>query len=158
MLDDRQEDRAPHRGQHEEGGEVHVVLEEPGELVVVERHEEESHQRDEDDEHQRVEERPLELLADGVGGALDVDEVGGGADRGGGGRRGGEGVGGGEGVDEEDDEEHADGDRRHDADDLDADRVEDARFHLRAAGIPSSRRRAGRRLSHWGDAAEGLGI
>lgn len=107
MLNDRQKDRAPHRGQHEEGGEVHVVLEELGELVVVEHHEQESDHRDEDDEHQRVEERPFQLLADGIRRVLDVHEVRGGANRGGGGG-GGERVGGGEGVDQEDDEEHAD--------------------------------------------------
>lgn len=107
MLDDGQKDGTPHGSQDEESREAHVVLEKVGEVVVVKEDEEEGDDGDEDHEHQSVEERALELLCSGVGGALEVDKVGCGADRGCGGG-GGERVGGREGVDQKHHQQHAD--------------------------------------------------
>lgn len=98
MLNDGQEDRTSHGGEHEECGEAGVVLEEIGELEVVEGDQHERDDGDEDDEDEGVQECALELLRGGVGGILEVDEVGSSADRSGG-RWGGEGVCWGEGVD-----------------------------------------------------------
>lgn len=98
MLDYGQENRTSHGAEDEEGREAHVVLQEVGEIVVVEKDEEEGDDGDEDDEDQGVEESAFELLGGGVRGALEVDEVGGGADRGSGGG-GGKGVGRRESVD-----------------------------------------------------------
>lgn len=96
MLNNGQENRTSHGTQHEKGGEAHVVLQEVGEVVVVEEDEEEGDDGDEDDEDQGVEEGAFKLLGCGIGGGLEVDEVGGGADRRSGG---GEGIGGRESVD-----------------------------------------------------------
>lgn len=81
MLNNGEEDGASDHGEDEEGREPHVVLEEIGEVVVVEEDEEEGDDGDEDDEDQGIEESALELLGYGVGGVLHVDEVRGGADR-----------------------------------------------------------------------------
>lgn len=81
MLDNGEEDGASDHGEDEEGGESHVVLEEVGEVVVVEEDEEEGDDGDEDDEDEGIKESALELLGYGIGGFLIVDEVGGGANR-----------------------------------------------------------------------------
>lgn len=51
MLNYGEEDGSAHGGEHEEGREAHVVLQEIGEVVVVEDDEEEGDEGDEDDEH-----------------------------------------------------------------------------------------------------------
>lgn len=104
MLNYRQKDGSAHGAEHEKRGEPHVILQEIGEIVVVEEDEDERDDSDEDDEDQSVEQCALELLGGGVGGGFEVDEVGGSPDGVGGGRGGG----GGEGVNEENHQEHAD--------------------------------------------------
>lgn len=94
------------------------MFEEIGEVEVEEEDEDEGDGGDEDYEDDRVLQAAFELDGGGVGGVLDVDEVGGGADLGVGGD--------GEGVGEEDDEEHADGNGSHHADYLDSEGIEDA--------------------------------
>ena len=125
MLNYRQEDGSAHGAEHEKRREPHVILQEIGEIVVVEDDKDERDDRDEDDEDQSVEQSALELPRGGVGGGFEVDEVGGGPD----GADGGGGGGGGEGVNEENHQEHADRDRRHHADNFDAESIEDARIH-----------------------------
>lgn len=90
------------------------MLEESSEVVVVEEDQDEGEGGEEGDEDEGVEERTLELVGSGVGWALEVDEVDGGA-------RGRGLCSRGEDGDEDDDKEHADGDRGYDADDFDPD-------------------------------------
>ena len=66
MLNNGEENRTSDHGEDEESRESHIVLEEIGEVVIVEEDEEEGNECDEDDEDQGVEETPLELLVYGV--------------------------------------------------------------------------------------------
>lgn len=103
MLDNRQEDGPAHGSKHEKRRESHVILQEIGKVVVIKENEKEGDDGDEDDEDQGIEKGTFELLGGGIGGGLEVDEIGGGANWGGGER-----VGGGEGIHQQDDEKHTD--------------------------------------------------
>lgn len=80
MLNNRHENRSTHHPQNRKGGESHIIFQEIGEIVVVEEYQEESGGGDEEDEDEGVEERAFELVGGGIGGVLDVDEIGGGSD------------------------------------------------------------------------------
>lgn len=95
MLNNRQEDGASHGTKHEKSRKPHVILQEIGEVVVIKKNEKESNDGDENNEDQGIEKGTFELLSGGIGRALEVDEISGGANRGGGER-----VGGGEGIDQ----------------------------------------------------------
>ena len=88
MLNYREKDGSAQHAEDEEGREPRVVLEEIGEVVVVEEDEDEGDGRNEEDEDHGVEQRAFELLGCAIGRALEVDEGGRGADRGGGGEGG----------------------------------------------------------------------
>lgn len=104
MLNYRQKDGSAHGAKHEKRREPHVILQEIGEIVVIEKDEDERDDCDEDDEDQSIEQCALKLLRGGVGGGLKVDKIGSGPDGAGSGRGGG----GGEGVNEENHQKHAD--------------------------------------------------
>lgn len=97
------------------------MLKEIGEVIVEEENKDESDGGNEDDEDDGVGETTFELDGGGVGGILDVNEVSGAtdlrvrSDR--------------ERVGEKDDEEHADGDGSHHADNLNSEGIEDTRLH-----------------------------